>query len=229
LATCREVDDRNGVAIAAGNLGTVYQRLGQYEESLEHHRQALATYRATGNRAGQASTLTNTAIVDGRLGHHEAALDRYREALAIFTDLGDREHVAETRAGVIHSLYALGRADEASGILTEALHEYGAAASSGLTAGTLNRFAEAMAIAGRIALAVEWHEAALVLARSIEDRYETARAFDGLARLDSAAGRTDEARRHWHEALSLYGDLGVPEADAVRETLDNLVSPAQSP
>ena len=61
--------------------------------------------------------------------------------------------------------------------------------------------------------------AALALATQAGDRFEQARALDGIARVLATAGRRDQARDHWQRALAIFSDLGVPEADRVRDHL----------
>ena len=63
------------------------------------------------------------------------------------------------------------------------------------------------------------HTTALTLATQTGERYEQARAHDGLARTHHASGELDQARHHWNQALALYTDLGVPEADDVHAHL----------
>jgi hypothetical protein len=65
---------------------------------------------------------------------------------------------------------------------------------------------------------------ALVVAVETEDRYEQARAHDGIAATHHITGDVDEARRHWQQALTIYTELGVPESDQIRThlaTIDN--------
>ena len=64
------------------------------------------------------------------------------------------------------------------------------------------------------AAALDRHRAALALARQTGDRYEQARAHDGLARALGDAGRP-EADEHRQQALAGYAALGVPPADPV--------------
>jgi hypothetical protein len=63
---------------------------------------------------------------------------------------------------------------------------------------------------------------ALDLARQIGDKYEQARAYNGLGRSHHASCDPDQARHQWHQALALYTDLDAPEADQVRVSLQNL-------
>jgi len=56
------------------------------------------------------------------------------------------------------------------------------------------------------------HHEALTLARQIGAQHTQARAHDGLAHTYDATGHHDQARRHWQHALTLYTQLGVPDA-----------------
>jgi hypothetical protein len=50
---------------------------------------------------------------------------------------------------------------------------------------------------------------------------------DELACTFHATGDYGQARRHWHWALAVYTDMGVPEAGQVRASLDDL-GPSQA-
>ena len=54
------------------------------------------------------------------------------------------------------------------------------------------------------------------------DRYEQARALDGLGRSYQAAGDPGRAGQHWRRALARYTDLGLLEADDIRSRLTAL-------
>ncbi len=62
----------------------------------------------------------------------------------------------------------------------------------------------------------------LTQANQTGDRYEQARAHNGLAHTHHATGELDQARYHWHQALALYTDLDVPDADEVHAHLTAL-------
>ena len=72
---------------------------------------------------------------------------------------------------------------------------------------------------GRPGDARAWYSSALGLAAQIGEKYKQARAHDGLAHAYQATGDSSQARYNWQEALTLYADLGDPEADQVRGQL----------
>jgi tetratricopeptide (TPR) repeat protein len=83
-------------------------------------------------------------------------------------------------------------------------------------ADTLNSLGEVLIATGQLDGAHTRHAAAFELARPIGDKYQQARALGGLGRAYHAAGDQDQARQHWQQALELFTELGVPEADEVR-------------
>jgi Flp pilus assembly protein TadD len=89
----------------------------------------------------------------------------------------------------------------------------------------LNGLGESHRANGQLREAWIQHTTALTLATQIGDRYEQARAHNGLAHTRHAAGDLDQARHHWRHALALYTDLGVPDADDVHAHLTALDPP----
>ena len=60
---------------------------------------------------------------------------------------------------------------------------------------------------------------ALGLAARAGEKYEQARAHHGLAGSYQQSGDTRRAHRHRREALTLYTELGAPEAEQVHAEL----------
>ncbi len=222
LALARRAEDRDGIAIALGNMGGVYQRIGQSGKALARHRQALSIYRRSRNRAGIASALMNIGTVHECLGQHRDALDHHQQALAIYSDLDDVALAAEVEAAVIINEYRLGETAAAARRIEVSMARYRPIETLGAEA--LNRLGEALRLVGRDAEAYEWFRTALRQARQSGERYQVAKARDGLAHLLERAGRADAAIRRWREALLLYAEVGVPEAEQTRERLARLDS-----
>ena len=55
----RQIGDKSSEGRNLGNLGFVYQRLGQNEEALSHLNRALQISRQTGNKRGEGENLGN--------------------------------------------------------------------------------------------------------------------------------------------------------------------------
>jgi tetratricopeptide (TPR) repeat protein len=84
---------------------------------------------------------------------------------------------------------------------------------------TLRTLAEALHGAGQPAAARTKLAEALRLAAETGNTYEQASAHRDLAECHHRAGEGEQAHRHWQQALIMYTQLGVPEADQVRSRL----------
>lgn len=89
---------------------------------------------------------------------------------------------------------------------------------------SLNGLAEVLLAEGRTGEAGREYTAALGLATEIGLKFDQARAHDGLGRVHQLTDDLSQAREHWQQALALYIELGVPEAEDLRALLAELRS-----
>jgi tetratricopeptide (TPR) repeat protein len=75
---------------SAGNLGTTYYYLGDYQKAIEYYEQALVIAREIGDRHGEGNQLGNLGIAYRDLGQVEKAIKYYEQALVIAREIGDR-------------------------------------------------------------------------------------------------------------------------------------------
>ncbi|GII25330.1 AfsR/SARP family transcriptional regulator [Planosporangium mesophilum] len=202
------------------NLGSVYMVLGRYEEALEQHRQDLAASRRTGSRYGEGLALGDLGVVHLRLGHLTVAVALLKRAVQLKSEQGNRYGSAETLSDLGSAYRGLGRQAEAIAVQRQALAEMRAVGDLAGECQVLNDLATTLTAAGATAEARELHGLALARTEDVVDRYERARAHDGLG---AAWEGTDpvRAREHWEIALALFTELGVPErADVERRLAD---------
>ena len=75
---------------------------------------------------------------------------------------------------------------------------------------------EAAHACGHPAKAIAHHTKALAVAADISDIDQQARAHTGLGHAHHALNQAALARRHYQHAMTLYTDLGTPDADRIR-------------
>ncbi len=107
--------------LCMANLARIYQQLGDLQEALRHHREALDIYQKENDRNGTATQLAAIASVLSELGHREEAAKSLQQALAISESTG-------SKAAVAADLAALGSLQERLGHLDEALRSHQRAA-----------------------------------------------------------------------------------------------------
>ncbi|MEV6926093.1 tetratricopeptide repeat protein [Dactylosporangium sp. NPDC051485] len=200
---------RTGEANALVNLGDAEGRLGRHGPAIEHLRQALDIFRGAGDRTGEAWALNGLGEAELRTGRHAAAAGHLREALELYRTLGNE-------VGEAWALDNLGALDTRLGRPAthhqRALAIFRAAGERGGEASALNGLGEAATAAGDPAGALACHAAAHAVAVDIGAREQQARAHLGLAGHDPDPAL---ARAHLQQALRLYRDLEMPEADRV--------------
>jgi tetratricopeptide (TPR) repeat protein len=219
LALYRESGDHEGEASALGSLGVIEERLGRYPQAAEHLRQALALCRRSGDLDGEAWMLNSLGDVEGRLGLFESATEHLQQALSLFRQLGSRNDEAWTMDTIGMVLTCLNRPGEAIERHREALAIFRETGDQDGEAYTLNGLGEAADVAGHADDAVTHHAAAHALALHTGARDEQARAHAGLGRAYHTLGNTERGRQSYQQALSLFTELGMPQADQVRDRL----------
>lgn len=218
----RAVAFRFGEAAALSNLAAVYTRLGRYDEALEHQNQALAIMRRSTVRALEVPALANLGEIHLAAGRYPEAIQFCTEALQLARESGPRayEGIALTRLGDIHA--AQDRPDEAEKLYREAHTIAVQTDDLSLEAESLNGLGALLHTRAEHTKALNYHTDALVIARSIGQRHQWATALAGAARAQHALGLHDPAHHNLEQALTIFTELGVPEADEVRACLNDI-------
>jgi tetratricopeptide (TPR) repeat protein len=193
------------------------RELGEYDAAIRYSRESLRV----GSDLGPAVRARTWLVLGGTLqllGRHDEAIDAHSIAFRCHMEAGDR---AGQSLGINHigvSLRQLGRVDEALDRHREALTIAREVRYRNAQLEAHRALGVALRESGQVDEAMHHLEHALELAGELDQPIDTARAHDELARTHARndAGR---AREHWREALALFEQLGVPEAERVREQL----------
>lgn len=219
LAYFHETGDQISEARALALLSTIDLNQGRYRQAEHRLGRALGLFRIAGNRSGAMDVLTNLGIAAMRKGSYELAVGHLRQALADSRDLGFRSAEAEVLVNLGIAELRRGDREEARSQLELALAMQLELRSKRGEAAALNGLGEVAVTDDNPDLALTHFTRALRLASSVSSRDEEARAHDGLGFANLAAGDEGRARRHWQEALTIFVELGAPEADEIRARL----------
>jgi DNA-binding SARP family transcriptional activator/Flp pilus assembly protein TadD len=219
LALFGEAGDQTGAAYALSNLGRVLSLQGNHETAIRHLEQAQAGFRELNDRHAQAAMLYMIGVVRLRQGEYDRAADSFLACLPMYREFGDRMGEADAHADLGLVRLRQGCYDEAASRLRQALTDFRELGDQSGEARALNGLGEASLATGLPADARHHHAAALDLSRQASAQPEQARAHEGLGNACNAQGDHGEARRHWQEALAVYAELGLPEAERVSAML----------
>ena len=121
LGVYRDVGDRLGQANALLYLGVVRRMTGDYRAAAQTLEHALNIYRDIGNRGGEAEALNETGTLH-RVSGDIAQADRcHQQALELACAIASSWDEAHALAGLGRGALAADRADEAAGMLRQAL------------------------------------------------------------------------------------------------------------
>jgi len=172
------------LAVALGNISTVYIQMDRLEEALEVLQGSLEIHRQVGDRRGEAAAMGNIANMCLQLGGREEALKACRDALGIHQEIGYRQ-------GEANQLGNIGIVYRQMGRLEEALEAYQAALEIHQEIGY--RWGEASAL-GNIGLvcedkdelprALEYLRQALVIFEEIGAALKIEQTKDNIARIE---------------------------------------------
>ncbi|MEV4176345.1 BTAD domain-containing putative transcriptional regulator [Nonomuraea sp. NPDC049709] len=222
LALFREHADKDGEAYALSSLGALCLRSGRHSEAYDYHGKALALFREVGNRSSEAYALNDLGLVCQQSGWEAEAMDYHRQALALFREVGNQAGAgyALIELGVVY--HAWSRDDEALDHHREALAIACEVGDRNLEFEALHDLGVTFHATGHLQEALIHQQRALELASRLNQLDDQARIHDALARTYRDLVLLDQARAHWERALALYTQLGVPEAQHIRVTLQAL-------
>ncbi|GIH03851.1 XRE family transcriptional regulator [Rhizocola hellebori] len=218
----RECGDSLSEARALGNLAQICLRQHRLDSAAEHLERALDLFRKAGHRRDEAAAINALGEIYLRQGQHDRALQHHRQALATYRELGDRGNEGIALHGIGDAHLRRGEHEAAGLALRQALavfHQVGDRPREVLARNTLG---ETLRDIGDLHAARAQHTLALSQANDVGDLFEQGRAHAGLADIGRRWQDTESARHHYQQALARYSELGLPEADELRDQLAKL-------
>ncbi|KAL9950913.1 hypothetical protein ACROYT_G043485 [Oculina patagonica] len=215
-----------------GNLGAVYQSVGEYEKAKDYCLKALAIRREIGDRNGEASCYGKLGAVFRSVGEYEKARDYHMRALTIrkemvdrngeaccYGDLGivfqsfekERLAVMETSESVLKSL---GEYEKAKEYLEEALaikKEIGDREGESSCYRNLGNVFQAV---GEYVKAKKYYEKELAITKEIGDRKGEGAVYGNLGAVFISLGTYAKANEYLQKALALIKEVGDRKGEA---------------
>jgi tetratricopeptide (TPR) repeat protein len=170
------------------DLGIVYHRLGDYQESLRAYAMALSVWKKMARRGGEADTLINEAQTYLELRQSAAAEDAFATALEISRTDGLKSEETNALRGIGETHLAEGRLADARRDFLQSLALARATGEVGAQSYALRAIAEVNFRERAYAAARRNDEAALRLERAAADRDGEAATLAQLARVHAETG-----------------------------------------
>jgi tetratricopeptide (TPR) repeat protein/transcriptional regulator with XRE-family HTH domain len=222
-----DAGDTLGVARALVGLAGAEIELDAHEEARQHLQRALPVLRAAKYKAGEAEALSRMGALSLSCGQLAQAADYHGQALTIFRHVGRPAAIATELCNLGEVSLRQGDQRQATTYFRQGLALHRQTGDQYGEIMTLRILAEALHAAGQPAAARAELTAALRLAAATGNTYHQASACCDLAESHHSDDEGEQARQYWELALTLYSQLGAPEADQVRSRLEALQAKAQ--
>lgn len=186
----QQIGDKEGIATARLNLGSVYYFQGNYDRALESYRNAETLFLSLDNRFEAARCHFGIALTYQAQRKRTEALKTFEEALKEFQTIGDRTETLNTLASIGGLQYELGNY-EAAGKTFMAVAEFGENGE------IFSRVAEAFYMQHDYAQALRYYDRALEI-------FTAKNSLAGIISALSGAGNCYYYQRNYDGALEFY-------------------------
>lgn len=113
ITIARRLRRKNDLAISLRSKGNALYVLGENQDALTHHEQALRIFRINGDATQEARTLNASIQPHILLGQYDQALEAAEAAGKIFAQLGDKRHLAHLQINTGNIYHRQDRFEEA--------------------------------------------------------------------------------------------------------------------
>lgn len=204
LARARAANDRGGVVNALVYVALAYEKLGQFEQALEHYQQAWNLLLPTASLGKRAAVLYQIASCHQSLGRYQQSLDYFQQSLALWRQAGNQDAEAQTlvEIGNLHRL--LGNPNEAVRHFSQARQLY-------RSLNQPDEEASALAIMGSVVLnhreMLLYYEEALRIWEGLGNHRNQASMLDAIANFYSDLD-AEKALQYLERALTAWQSAG---------------------
>ena len=190
-------------------LGSIYYRLGAYEQARAALSDVLARAAACGDRLAEAQALRSLGVIGDDLGEYAAAEAHLRRAVAIARTLTDAALLGATLNSLGLIRWSQGALDEAETLLRESLALAEAAGDTSAIAARNFNLGNVANSRTHYDAALEYFERALALLEKLGNRWGVGAALHNKAMVLANLGDHETALALCYEAAQLQETLGL--------------------
>jgi len=205
----QQIDDKEGLAAAWLNIGSVYYFQGAYERAIEHYRKSEIASAALGNHLEVGRSRFGIALTYQSQQKPNEALKTFEEALKEFEAAGDTSETANTLASIGGLQYERGNYEAAKKAFLK-VAEWSPGGES------LSRVAEAFYMQHDYSQALLYYRQALQYFRPQNSPGGMIAVYTGIANCYYYQRNFEQALDYYNRSLAIERKLNDPTGIAVR-------------
>jgi len=194
-SVAEQIGDKEGVAAASLDIGTVYYFQANYPAALEHYKKARDLFTEVTNHYESAKALSGLALIYKEQRRDTEALAALEQALREFTSLGDKEEVANT-------LNTIGSIHYGQGNYSAAAEAFRKSIEANNNIDSVVRLADVLYLQGDYTQALTFYKQSLERAPKTEIATIIA-ALNGAANSSYYSGNYDEALENYQRSADI--------------------------
>ena len=207
----REIGDRKGEAAAYGNLGSVFQSVGQYTKAEKYLQKALSINEEIGDKSGEATCYGNLGTLLHSVCQYTKAEEYLQKALRIRREIGDRKGEASDYGNLGSVFQSVGQYSKADEYLQKALtikEEIGDKSGEATCYGNLGTV---LLSVGQYTKAEEYLQKALTIRREIGHKIGVGASYLNLGNLSRVSQDYAKSQEFAKKALEMSYEIGDVE------------------
>ena len=214
LSIMLETGNNHGVGTCYGNLGGVFQAVGEYGKAEEYLQKAVTIRKEIGDKEGEASDYGNLGNVFLYVGQYTKAEEYVQKALTIRKEIGDKHGEASDYGNLGVVFLSVGQYTKAEEYLQRALairQEIGDKKGKALDYGN---FGTLFLSVGQYTKAEEYLQKALAIRKEVGDKRGEASDYGNLGTLFENVGQYIKAEEYLQKALAIRKEICDKKGEA---------------
>ena len=208
IEAAKKLGNRQMEGVHLGNIGLMYEKLGEFHKAIEYHEQALFIHREIGDRNGEGAALGNLGNNYRNFGEFRKAIEYHEQALGIDREIVNQRGEASTLGNLGNAYSELGELEKAIVFYEQALNiacKIGDRLNEGNALGCLGNAYKDL---GNLSKAIELQNKRLTIAREIGDYRGEGNALFNLGKVYAILSELDKAIEFGEQALVIYRKIG---------------------
>jgi tetratricopeptide (TPR) repeat protein/DNA-binding CsgD family transcriptional regulator len=219
LELSRELNYKQGMAGAHGELGYAYSVKGEFQQAVSHLDHGIALSRAMGDSIGLVSQLNDLGSVYKTQSEYDQALRYYFKALGICERIGLQRGISATLGNIGLSYFEMEEHKKALKYYKQALEINRRLENRSSMAINYNNIGLLHGDMGRYEEALTNHFKALDIRRELEYTLEVANSLNNIGRLYMQQGQSSKALDYLQQALDKNNNRDVELTSIIHENL----------